>query len=99
VHAPVVIRQLVPDIAKIEMPRPRDRRLGLAPDLLRLMGRETANIRLGSRTGEDLAERLSSLDQNGEWFRAATDRMVAVTRNDHARWADPTRSNCRAESI
>ena len=61
---PWLIRQLAPDIAKIEMPQPRDKRLGLAPDLLRLMGRETANIHLGSRTNQDLAERLGSLDQN-----------------------------------
>jgi len=27
------------------------------PDLLQLMGRETANIHLGSRTGEELADR------------------------------------------
>ena len=54
VHDSWLIRQLAPDIAKIEMPRERDSRLGLAPDLLRLMGRETANIHLGSRTGEDL---------------------------------------------
>jgi Uncharacterized protein conserved in bacteria (DUF2252) len=88
VHDRWLIRQLAPDIAKIEMPHKRDKRLGLAPDLLRLMGRETANIHLGSRTGEDLADRLRSLDQNGGWFPAATDRMVARTRKDHAKWAE-----------
>ena len=58
------------------------------PDLLQLMGRETANIHLGSRTGEELADRLRSLDQNGGWFPAAADRMVACTRKDHAKWAE-----------
>ena len=53
VHDQWLIRQLAPDIAKIDMPRERDKRLGLAADLLRLMGRETANIHLGSRTSED----------------------------------------------
>ena len=78
VHDKWLIRQLAPDIAKIEMPQPSDKRLGLAADLLRLMGRETANIHLGSRTNQDLAERLSNLDQSLRgWFSAATERMVA----------------------
>ena len=88
VHDRWLIRQLAPDIAKIEMPHERDKRLALAPDLLQLMGRETANIHLGSRTGADLADRLRILDQNSGWFPAATDRMVACTRKDHAKWAE-----------
>jgi hypothetical protein len=35
VHDRWLIRQLAPDIAKIEMPHERDKRLALAPDLLR----------------------------------------------------------------
>jgi hypothetical protein len=88
VHDRWLIRQLAPDIAKIEMPRERDKRLGLAPHLLRLMGRETANIHLGSRANQDLAERLTSVDKDRGWFPAATDRMVASVRKDHANWAD-----------
>ena len=89
VHDRWLIRQLAPDIAKIEMPQPEDKRLALAPDLLRLMGRETANIHLGSRTSQDLGERLGSLDQNlPRWFPTATGRMVASVRKDHATWAD-----------
>jgi hypothetical protein len=88
VHDRWLIRQLAPDIAKIEMPQPRDKRLALAPDLLRLMGRETANIHLGSRAGEELAGRLADLDRDLRgWFPAATDRMVASVRKDHAKWA------------
>jgi hypothetical protein len=88
VHDRWLIRQLAPDIAKIEMPRPRDKRIALAPDLLELMGRETANIHLGSRTSEDLAERLDALDRNlPGWFADATERMVASVRKDHAKWA------------
>ena len=89
VHDHWLIRQLAPDIAKIEMPYPQDKRLGLAPDLLRLMGRETANIHLGSRHNQDLAERLTSLDRNEKgWFVAASDRMVASVRKDHAKWIE-----------
>jgi hypothetical protein len=89
VHDRWLIRQLAPDIAKIEMPHPKDKRLGLAPHLLRLMGRETANIHLGTHTNQDLAERLGNLDQNLRgWFPAATDRMVASVRQDHAKWAE-----------
>jgi hypothetical protein len=51
------------------------------------MGRETANIHLGSRTNEELAERLSSLDRNRGWLAAATERMVACVRKDHSKWA------------
>ena len=89
VHDHWLIRQLAPDIAKIEMPYPRDKRLALAPDLLQLMGRETANIHLGSHTNQDLAERLSSLDRNERgWFPAATGRMVACVRKDHSKWVE-----------
>jgi hypothetical protein len=88
VHDHWLIRQLAPDIAKIEMPQPRDKRLALAADLLRMMGRETANIHLGSRTNQDLAERLNNVDQNVRgWFADATDRMVARVRKDYSRWA------------
>jgi hypothetical protein len=89
VHDRWLIRQLAPDIAKIDMPQPQDKRLGLAPDLLRLMGRETANIHLGSRTGQALGERLGLLDHDlPRWFPLATDRMITSVRKDHAKWAE-----------
>ena len=89
VHDRWLIRQLAPDIAKIDMPKPQDKRLALAPDLLRLMGRETANIHIGSRTTKDLVARADALEQNLHgWFPAATDRMVESVRKDHAKWAE-----------
>ena len=89
VHDRWLIRQLAPDIAKIDMPKPQDKRLALAPDLLRLMGRETANIHIGSRTTKDLVARVDALEQNLHgWFPAATDRMVESVRKDHAKWAE-----------
>lgn len=88
VHDRWLIRQLAPDIAKIEMPvEPADKRLALAPALLRLMGRETANIHLGSFSRADLQTRLKQLDRDRRWFAAATERMTANTRSDHAEWA------------
>jgi hypothetical protein len=87
VHDRWLIRQLAPDIAKIDMPQPQDKRLGLAPDLLRLMGRETANVHIGSRTTQDLAQRIDALEQNlPGWFRTATERMVESVLEDHAKW-------------
>jgi len=89
VHDRWLIRHLAPDIAKIEMPANRDdKRLVLAPELLRLMGRETANIHLGSFSRADLQKRLKELDRDERWFTTATDRMTAITRADHATWAE-----------
>ena len=89
VHDRWLIRQVAPDIAKIEMPAdPDDRRLALAPALLRLMGRETANIHLGSFSRADLEKRLKELDRDERWLAAATERMTANTRSDHAAWAE-----------
>jgi Uncharacterized protein conserved in bacteria (DUF2252) len=88
VHDEWLIRQLAPDIAKIEMPKnERDKRLALAPALLRLMGQETANIHLGSRSRDVLEKLLIELDHDEQWFPAATERMTACTREDHAEWA------------
>jgi uncharacterized protein (DUF2252 family) len=88
VHDEWLVRQLAPDVAKIEMPEnERDKRLALAPALLRLMGQETANIHLGSRNRDDLEKLLNGLDRDERWFPAATERMAACTREDHAEWA------------
>ncbi len=87
VHDDWLIRQFAPDIAKIEMPEnARDKRLALAPDLLRLMGQETANIHLGSRTPGELEKLLNGLDHDKLWFSTATERMADCTRKDHTEW-------------
>ena len=65
----------------------RDKRLALAPALLRLMGQETANIHLGSRSRDTLENLLNRLDRDELWFSTATERMAACTRDDHAEWA------------
>ena len=96
VHDHWLIRQLAPDIAKIEMPYPKDKRLGLAPHLLRLMGRETANIHLGGRTNQDLAERLGNLDQNlPRWFPAATDEWSPTFAGTTRSGPNDTTTDCR----
>ena len=88
VHDAWLIRQFAPDIAKIEMPENAgDKRLALAQDLLQLMGQETANIHLGSRSRNVLENLLTGLDHDEGWFPAATERMAACTREDHAEWA------------
>ena len=96
VHDRWLIRQLAPDIAKIEMPATsNDARLALGPALLQLMGRETANIHLGSFSRAYIEERLKELDREPRWFAAATDLMAALTRADHETWAKhhPARKN------
>ena len=92
VHDDWLIRQLAPDVAKIEMPKSqRDKRLALAPALLRLMGRETANVHLGSRSRDVLEDLLNELDRDRLWLTTATERMAACTRKDHAQWAEKYR--------
>jgi len=89
VHDKWLIRQLAPDVAKIELPTGEDdKRLPLAPDLLRLMGCETANIHIGSRSPEDLAERLARLNRElGKgWLVQAAADMIDSTSSDHKRW-------------
>src|SRR5262245_49951473 len=89
VHDRWLLRQLAPDIAKIDMPAGEDdKRLALAPALLGLMGRETANIHLGSLSRSDLEKRLKELDRHPRWFTLATERMTASTLADHAAWAE-----------
>lgn len=88
VHDEWLVRRLAPDVAKIDMPEnKRDRRLALAPALLQLMGQETANIHLGSRSRDALEKLLNGLDHDELWFPTATERMAACTRKDHAEWA------------
>ena len=91
VHDSWLVRQLAPDIAKIEMPEDAaDKRLALAPDLLTLMGKETANVHLGSRSPGELEKLLQGLDRDKRWFAQATERMTECTRDDHAKWAKET---------
>jgi hypothetical protein len=88
VHDKWLVRQLAPDIAKIEMPKDAsDKRLALAPALLRLMGQETANIHLGSRDGAVLEKLVNKLGRDESWFGTATERMTTCTKEDHAAWA------------
>jgi hypothetical protein len=65
----------------------RDKRLALAPDLLKLMGQEAANIHLGSRSPNDLGKRLEELDRDKLWFPTAAEQMADCTRKDFAKWA------------
>ena len=87
IHDKWLVRQLAPDIAKLDMPTDaQDKRLALAPELLRLMGRETANIHLGSGHRCALERRLKDLGDDG-WLSQATEQMASCTREDHAEWA------------
>jgi hypothetical protein len=89
VHDKWLVRQLAPDVAKIELPTGEDdARLPLAPDMLRLMGWETANVHLGSRSPDDLRQRLAQLERlvGKDWFVEAAQVMTACTERDHEKW-------------
>ena len=89
VHDRWLVRQLAPDAFKIELPASKeDSRLVFAPNLLRAMGFETANVHLGSRSPNDLQIAMDRLrrDLGGDWLATATGRMEKVTRKDHLAW-------------
>jgi hypothetical protein len=94
VHDKWLVRQLAPDVAKIELPDGEDdARLRLAPDMLRFMGWETANMHIGSRSPQYLHERLERL-QHGvgrDWLVEAVDNMTASTEVDYKEWRKHTR--------
>ena len=89
VHDQWLIRQLAPDVAKIELPTGnQDPRLKLAPEMLRFMGSETANIHLGSRSPDQLGQQLGELEKalGKNWLAAAAADMFAATQADYKRW-------------
>jgi hypothetical protein len=89
VHDRWLVRQLAPDAVKIELPSSQeDSRLVFAPDLIRAMGFESANIHLGSKSPSDLQTAMDRLrrDLGGDWLITATGRMAKVTRQDHMEW-------------
>jgi hypothetical protein len=89
VHDNWLLRQLAPDIAKIELPKDQhDARLALAPDMLRFMGWETANIHIGSRSPEYLMDRVGRLQREvgKHWLTDAAEKMRACTVEDFEQW-------------
>ena len=83
-----IVRRLAPDCSRIELaalPAGRDE-----TRLLRAMGRETANVHLGSPAAvpavqQDLAHR------GEDWLHAAAKAMAAVTENDWQVWREAAR--------
>jgi len=81
-----IVRRLAPDCSRIELgalSRDRDEYR-----LLRAMGRETANVHLGSRKAissvvEDLKRRSS------RWLHTYAQEMVQVTKRDWRQWKSP----------
>jgi hypothetical protein len=89
VHDKWLVRQLAPDVAKIELPTGnKDTRLKLAPDMLRFMGWETANIHIGSRSPDELGRQLGEVDKalGKQWLAAAAEDMFAATQADYKQW-------------
>ena len=95
VHDKWLVRRIAPDALKFDLPASQaDQRLALAPMLLRLMGFETANIHLGSRSPADLIYLLDSVarEVGSKWLEAATERMIRATCEDHVAWIKRYRS-------
>jgi hypothetical protein len=89
VHDKWLVRRIAPDSLKFDLPASQaDQRLALAPMLLRLMGFETANIHLGSRSPADLISLLDSVarEVGSKWLEETTERMVRATCEDHREW-------------
>ncbi len=83
-----VVRRLAPHCCRVELatlPSQRDDKR-----LLRAMGRETANVHLGSGPGAAAAVR-ADLDQRSshQWLRHAAEAMEDATRADWKAWRNP----------
>jgi hypothetical protein len=80
-----LIRRLAPDCSRIELgslPKTRD-----ALKLLHAMGRETANIHLGTKAA--VREVLKDLNRRpGKWLRRATEAMAKATLEDWKGWTE-----------
>jgi len=83
-----IVRRLAPDCSRVELemlPKGHDEY-----KLLEAMGRETANVHLGSkraiqRVNRDLSKR------SGGWLHAAAKAMVRTTTKDWQSWCAPER--------
>ena len=80
-----IVRRLAPDAGKVKLAEFPHKRLD---DMLRAMGRETANIHLGSRAAieairTDLATRTAV---DSDWLRKAANRMAELTEADYDAW-------------
>jgi hypothetical protein len=78
-----IVRRLSPHCSRIELATLRAQ--GEEMRLLSAMGRETANIHLGTRTARRLI--LGHIQQKkGKWLHAATEKMLAAVRDDWKVW-------------
>ncbi|NJN95763.1 MAG: DUF2252 family protein [Anaerolineales bacterium] len=82
-----IVRRLAPDADKIKLTSPPKKH---QDNLLRLMGRETANIHLGSKG--QIAEIREDLKKRCEgdigWLLKATEKMVDAIKADYKDWKD-----------
>ena len=81
-----VARRYGPDTGRLTLPLVSKRED--AYRLLRAMGWETANIHIGSRSPEDLTERLAALEREAgkAWLIQAAEAMIVCTKTDYKRW-------------
>ncbi len=92
-----IVRRLSPDCRRIELESlPEDRN---ELKLLTAMGRETANIHLGSGPAAQTAIG-EDLDGRGhKWLLKAAQAMVAAVRDDWRQWRKERRARTRDENF
>jgi Uncharacterized protein conserved in bacteria (DUF2252) len=78
-----IVRRLGPHCSRIELATLKAQ--GEEMRLLNAMGRETANIHLGTRNARSLILRHMQ-KQKGKWLHEATEQMLAVVRDDWKVW-------------
>ena len=78
-----VVRRLSPNTRKIEIDEEADALLD--PDMLRTMGRELANIHLGTGNHRRAIER-DLAKRKARWLRRATSAAVGLVEEDYRQW-------------
>ena len=84
-----MIRLLAPDAVKVDLEKlgRQVKEDSFARTLLKAMGRDTANIHLGSKEGPKLLNRLENLQSMEKaWLQNAAERMRDAVKDDFKAW-------------
>ena len=79
-----VVRRLAPDCSRVELADLSKERDEMK--LVHAMGRETANVHLGTGNSGQILKHLSKRPE--KWLSKASSRMADHVAEDHAKWKD-----------